>query len=140
MAANFNNVLIPNVSKLPKHKRVNIADRLPHKIDSTQRDEFKNLLDNHLEQGTAVNHGIKLSVHAARRLQERNLTIDGDEYLKLKSAIDKLRSKGGKESLIVTGNAAYIVDINNNKVVTAIDKDSINENVFTKIDSTMILN
>lgn len=138
MAGNLNNVLIPNVSRLPKHKKVDVSNRLPqqHGVD---KEEFKNLLNHQIEQ-TQDQHGIKLSVHAAKRLHERNLQMDGDEYVKLKTAMEKLRSKGGKDSLIVTGKAAYIVDVNNNKVVTAIDKDSIGENVFTKIDSTMILN
>ncbi len=139
MAGNLNNVLIPNVSRLPKHKKVDVSNRLPQQHDQVDKSEFKNLLNQQIEQ-TQQQHGIKLSLHAAKRLNERNLQMDGDEYLKLKSAIEKLRSKGGRESLIVTGKAAYIVDIKNNKVVTAIDKDSIGENVFTKIDSTMILN
>lgn len=139
MAGNLNNVLIPNVSRLPKHKKVDVSNRLPHDIKKSGNDEFKKLLNNQIDQ-TQANHGIKLSLHAAKRLNERNLQMDGDEYIKLKSAIDKLRAKGGKESLIITNKAAYIVDINNNKVVTAIDKDSISDNVFTKIDSTMILN
>ena len=139
MAGNLNNVLIPNVSRLPKHKKVDISNRLPGDLKSHDKSEFKNLLNNQIEQ-TQSQHGIKLSVHAAKRLNERNLQMDGDEYIKLKSAIDKLRAKGGRESLIITDKAAYIVDINNNKVVTAIDKESISENVFTKIDSTMILN
>lgn len=139
MAGNLNNVLLPNVSRLPKHKKVDVSNRLPADLKNQNKEEFKNLLNNQIDQ-TQNEHGIKLSVHAAKRLNERNLQMDGDEFVKLKSAIDKLRTKGGRESLIITNKAAYIVDINNNKVVTAIDKESINENVFTKIDSTMILN
>ncbi len=138
MDGKINNILIPNVSKLPKHKDVNVSDRL----DKLDGQEFKNLLDDKLNKisSSNIDHGIKLSIHAAKRLQERNLEMDSDEYLKLKGAIDKLRAKGGKDSLIITKNAAYIVDVGNNKVVTAIDKDNMAENVFTKIDSTLVVN
>jgi hypothetical protein len=37
----------------------------------------------------------------------------------------------------VTDKAAYIVDVKNNKVVTAVDKDSMNESIFTKIDGAV---
>ena len=50
-----------------------------------------------------------------------------------------LKNKGGKDSLVITDKAAYIVDVPGKKVVTAIDKESIESNVFTKIDSTVLV-
>ena len=60
--------------------------------------------------------------------------------MKIREGVDKLREKGGKESLIVTNQAAYIVDVDKSTVVTAIDKDAMADNVFTKIDSTVFMN
>jgi flagellar operon protein len=59
--------------------------------------------------------------------------------MKLKEAISKLRAKGGHDSLVVTSKAAYVVDVDKNTVVTAVDKNNMNENVFTKIDSTLFM-
>lgn len=133
--ANINNILIPNVSKIPSSKKVNVDNR----IDSQKSgEEFKSLLKDQVAQ-TKKEHGINLSTHAAKRLHERNLTMDSDEFYKLKDAMVKLRSKGGQDSLVITDKAAYIVDVPNNKIVTAIDKGSITDNVFTKIDSTVIV-
>lgn len=138
MTANskLNNILIPNVSRLPEHKKADTSNRLDQ---SQNPDEFKKILNDQIS-GAKDDFGIHLSTHAARRLNERNLQIDSAEYLKLKNAISKLKEKGGQDSLVVTGKAAYIIDVPNNKIVTAIDKDQMAENVFTKIDSTMILN
>jgi flagellar operon protein len=72
-------------------------------------------------------------------LQERQIDFTGEEYSKVKDAMTRLSEKGGKNSLVVTDNAAYIVDVAKNKVVTAVDKGSMNENVFTKIDSTVFV-
>lgn len=83
---------------------------------------------------------IKFSQHATKRLKDRNINIDNSEFLKLREAFNKLRSKGGKDSLVVTDNAAYILDVTNGKVVTAVDKEKMSENVFTKIDSTIFIN
>jgi flagellar operon protein len=74
-----------------------------------------------------------------KRLQERNIELDGNEYMKLKEAMMKLKSKGGHDSLVITNKAAYVVDVDKNTVVTAVDKNNMNENVFTKIDSTIFM-
>ena len=139
MATNINSLLIPNVTKLPGQKTVDQSG----KIDKGSSDEFKKLLD--LEVGekneaSLDKHGIQLSTHAEKRILERNIDFDSNEYLKLKNAIDKLKTKGGQDSLVITDKAAYIVDVNNKKVVTAMDKGALSENVFTKIDSTLFIN
>lgn len=132
----INSLLIPNVSKLPQHKSVDASNKLPQ---DGAPSEFQNLLNEQLAPQKQESE-LLFSTHAARRLQERNLNVDNDEYLKLKGAIDKLKSKGGQDSLVVTSKAAYIIDVPKNTVVTAIDKDSLSENVFTKIDSTLFIN
>lgn len=139
----INNILIPNVTKLPAKSNVETTN----KLGKGEVSEFKNLLDTSLEKSEnsalsidAAPKGLHLSTHAMRRLQERNLTIDKDEFAKIQSAVDKLKLKGGQDSLVITSNAAYIIDVPKNTIVTAIDKDSIGENVFTKIDSTILMN
>jgi flagellar operon protein len=131
----INNILIPKVSDAKK--RPNNGNK---KVISDKPTEFKTLLDQNTNKvQTKPTTDINFSKHASKRLEERNLKMDGDEYLKLQGAFDKLRTKGGKDSLVVTDKAAYILDIKNNKVVTAMDKGSMGENVFTKIDSTLFI-
>jgi flagellar operon protein len=140
----INNILIPNVTKLPSQKNVDTAN----KLIPGESSEFKNLLDSTLDQASSdasleslqTPKGLNLSTHAMRRLQERNLSLDKEEYAKLQSAMDKLKLKGGQDSLVITGKAAYILDVAKNTIVTAIDKDNIADNVFTKIDSTILMN
>jgi len=99
--------------------------------------EFKELLKENID---GPKEDVEFSGHALKRMKQRNLTMDNEEYLKLKEGIEKLKNKGGQDSLIVTNKAAYIVDVANNKVVTAMDKEDMAENVFTKIDSTLFIN
>jgi flagellar operon protein len=142
--AKINNMLIPNVTKLPSQKSVDTAN----KLNPNEKSEFKNLLDTTLDQSALAQQdvafpaqkGIHLSTHALKRLQERNLTLDKEEYAKLQTAMDRLKLKGGQDSLVITDKAAYILDVPKNTIVTAIDKASIGENVFTKIDSTILMN
>ena len=135
----INQHLIPNVSKLPNHSKVDVSNKLKSS-NPNEAHEFKNQLNEQLLQKENNDHGVKLSAHAAKRLHDRDLNMDSDEFLKIKDAISKLKSKGGKDSLVITNSAAYIVDVNNNKIVTAIDKNKMSENVFTKIDSTLFVN
>jgi flagellar operon protein len=135
-----NSFLIPNVSTLPSDAQK--ADQA-NVLKKGQASEFKGLMDRELlgPQVTPLDVGpdLKVSTHATKRLQERNIELDGNEYLKLKEAIGKLRAKGGHDSLVITGKAAYVVDVDKNTVVTAVDRNSMGENVFTKIDSTIFM-
>ena len=101
--------------------------------------EFKDLLSRRVSDEISKSD-IKLSNHARKRLEQRDLDFDGNEFLKIKDAIGKLKEKGGHDSLVITDKAAYIVDVDNETVVTAIDKAEMSENVFTKIDSTYFVN
>jgi len=139
-----NSFLIPNVSSLPsdvqKAEKANV-------LKQGDKSEFKGLVDQlsnadlRQPQVTQRDLGSELNVssHAMKRLQERNIELDGNEYMKLKEAISKLRNKGGHDSLVVTQKAAYVVDVDKNTVVTAVDKNNMSENVFTKIDSTIFM-
>ena len=109
---------------------------LPENVDTFNR-FLKKKIDS---SKSSEENGVRLSGHAKKRLEERNINLDGNEFLKIRDGIDKLKEKGGKDSLIVTEQAAYIVDVDNQTVVTAMDKDDMAENVFTKIDSTLFIN
>jgi flagellar operon protein len=139
-----NSILIPNVSSLPSD--VQKAEKA-NTLKQGDKSEFKGLVDQlsgqdlRQPQVSEKNLGpeITVSTHAMKRLQERNIQLDGNEYMKLKEAIGRLRNKGGHDSLVITEKAAYVVDVDKNTVVTAVDKMSMNENVFTKIDSTIFM-
>lgn len=131
-------MLIPNVTKLPGQKKVDQSNRLPSRGGNS---EFNEILKQKSAEGQKPMHGgLNVSGHAAQRLQERSIDFNGEEYMKVKDAMSRLKGKGAKQSLVVTDKAAYIVDVKNNKLVTAVDKASMNENVFTKIDSTLFVN
>jgi flagellar operon protein len=136
LSQNINNILIPNVTKTSTQKKVDVSNRLPKDGDVS---EFSKILQKNIEE-KPIHGGIELSTHAAKRLEERKIDFRGDEYMKVKDAMTKLKEKGSQSSLIVSDKAAYIVDVKNNKLITAVDKESMSENVFTKIDSTIFIN
>lgn len=82
---------------------------------------------------------VKFSNHAQQRLKSRNIQLDSGDMQKLQGAVEKAREKGSRESLILMNDLALVVSIKNNTVITAVDGDSIKENVFTNIDSAVVV-
>jgi flagellar operon protein len=80
----------------------------------------------------------KFSQHAKSRIESRNLELTSDDLSKLDGAIDKASEKGAKDSMIFLRDMAFIVNVKNRTVVTALDSEQIKENVFTNIDSVVI--
>jgi flagellar operon protein len=80
---------------------------------------------------------IKFSNHAMKRLESRNIQLSETSIDKIKNAVEKAELKGAKDSLIMLDNTAYVVNIPNRTVVTAIELKQASENVFTNIDSVV---
>ncbi len=82
---------------------------------------------------------LKFSNHAIERMASRGISFKPEELTKLNDAVEKAAQKGSRESLILMGDNALIVSVKNRTVVTAMDREQMKENVFTNIDSTVIL-
>ena len=82
---------------------------------------------------------IKFSNHAVERMQTRGISYNPESLLKLDEAIKKAAAKGSKDTLVLMDDSALIVSVKNNTVVTVMDKNSLRENVFTNIDSTVVI-
>ena len=83
--------------------------------------------------------GVKFSQHAQDRLRARNITFSAAELANLEGAVNSVAQKGGKESLVMMGDSALVVSVRNRTVVTALDKAQMRGNVFTNIDSAVII-
>ncbi len=99
------------------------------------RDDFQKILLDKL----ADEQKIKFSAHAQNRLQSRNIEMTADRMVKLAEAMDRAQDKGSKDSLIFMKDVAFIVNLNNRTVITAVDDETLKENVFTNIDSAVIV-
>jgi flagellar operon protein len=82
---------------------------------------------------------VRLSQHALERLKSRGITFSEADMKQLAGAVDSVAQKGGKDSLIMMGDAALVVSVKNRTVVTAMDRQGMKGNVFTNIDSAVVL-
>lgn len=83
--------------------------------------------------------GVKFSQHAQDRLKARNINFSSDQLQQLEGAVNSVALKGGKDSLVMMGDAALVVSVKNRTVVTAMDRNQMKGNVFTNIDSAVII-
>lgn len=82
---------------------------------------------------------VKFSHHAEERLRQRGIEFQPEQLAKIDDAIEKAALKGAKDSLMLINDTALIVNIKNRTVVTAMDEASMKDNLFTKIDSAVII-
>lgn len=82
---------------------------------------------------------LKLSAHAQNRIESRKISLDRSDWEKIEKGIDKAAAKGAREALVLTEKAALVVSVKNRTVITAVDPANLKENVFTNIDSAVIV-
>src|SRR5690606_28580515 len=80
-----------------------------------------------------------ISKHAQKRVDERNISIQDSKWEEIQMKISEAKTKGIRDSLVVTKNAALIVNVPNNTVITAMNRDEANSQIFTNINGTIIL-
>jgi flagellar operon protein len=108
------------------------APSAQHSAQPAGSQSFGRILDQELA-------GVKFSQHALQRLSSRNITLDGSDLARISGAVDKAAQKGSRDSLILMNNLALVVSVKNRTVITAMDGTNIKDNVFTNIDSAVIV-
>lgn len=83
---------------------------------------------------------VQFSNHAIKRLENREIDVmENDSLERLNKGVELAAQKGCGQSLILVDSTAYIVSVANNKVITTISQADLKDNVFTNIDSTVIV-
>lgn len=82
---------------------------------------------------------LKVSGHAQTRLQSRKIELGTAEWDRVMAGVDRAAAKGAKESLVMIDDVALVVSVKNRTVITAVDKAQLKDNVFTNIDSAVIV-
>jgi flagellar operon protein len=132
-----NTLLIPNVGSLPSAGGIQPGSSERLKGAKTAPGEFDQILDQ-MAKGSDIKAPLKVSAHAAQRLQERQIKMDPATWAKVSRAVDQAEAKGLEDALVLTGEGAFIVSVKNRTVITALDRGSAQGNVFTNIDGAVI--
>ncbi len=103
--------------------------QVQNKVDNgnTFKTVFKDALDN-----------LKFSAHARARISSREVTIEGNDINRLNNAVNRAEAKGAREALVIMDDKAFIINVTNKTVITAVNKEQLDSNVITNIDAAVI--
>jgi flagellar operon protein len=103
--------------------------------NTDKANSFKDVLNNTI----ADKKSFVISNHAAERLQNRNISFNASDMNRINEGINKAEEKGAKDCLILYKDVALVTSIKNRTIITAVDNNSSKGNVFTNIDSVVML-
>ena len=100
---------------------------------------FEEVLRQKQNQTVMESSELKFSKHAASRLNDRNIALTDSQNIRLENGVKQASEKGITESLVLVDSLAFIVNVPNKTVVTALDQTEANSNIFTNIDGAVII-
>lgn len=83
--------------------------------------------------------GLKFSKHAGERLEQRDIRLSDEQMTRLEEGTEKAILKGIKESLVIVDDLSFIVNTRNRTVITAMDQNNNEDNIYTNIDGAVII-
>ena len=96
---------------------------------------FADVLRSTIEKNSEVN----FSNHAIKRAVDHNMDITDDELNRLNEGVRLASEKNLDDTLILVGEKAFVVSVKNNTVITTVNNNSIQGNVFTNINGAVIV-
>ncbi len=96
---------------------------------------FRQILSKKIEEG---NYNLRFSSHAMQRLVARGINLTSYDLNRVDGAVERAKAKGAKDSLVLLGDLAFLVSVENRTVITALVGSSLREKIFTHIDSAVI--
>lgn len=92
-----------------------------------------------LQKKVQADNNLRFSKHASVRLQQRGIDLTDGQLERLMDGTRKAGQKGIRDSLVIVDELAFIVNVPNHTVVTAMDSKDAVENIFTNIDGAVIM-
>lgn len=119
-----------------------ISSQSQQKVNE-QSTAFSELLRQRMENvgsmPTVNNTEIEFSKHAQQRVEQRGIEINSELLAQLKNSVEKAQEKGAKNIVAFDAERAFIINVVQNRVITAISQDEMQGNVFTNIDGAVLL-
>ncbi len=100
---------------------------------------FGELLQQELAKSGQPSQSVAFSKHAISRAQERGIEVTPDLMDQLAGSVIRAQAKGATNILAMDSEKAFIINVPNAKVITAITQEEMRENIFTNIDGAVFL-
>ncbi|WP_058307810.1 TIGR02530 family flagellar biosynthesis protein [Gracilibacillus massiliensis] len=110
----------------------------PNILPNQQVERQKNV-ETSFKEVLGQQQSVQISKHAEQRMASRNIEITADKWQQVESKLEEASKKGVRESLVITDQAAFIVNAKNKTVITAMEKSEIKSKIFTNINGTILI-
>lgn len=97
--------------------------------------QFADILQKEADKAQSV----QFSKHAAQRVRERGIEMTDSLLTNLNQAVQKAKEKGSRDVVVIGESGAFIVNVPHNIVVTTMSGAEMKENIFTNIDSAVLM-
>lgn len=135
-----------NTALNPVNTPEKVADKSDENLKSinstnTLESSFAKTLQSKLQEKTELKStGVEFSKHALERLNDRRIDLRENGKLdRLNKAVEIAAEKGSNDTLVLVDSTAFVVSVKNNKVITTLSQQDLQGNIFTNIDSTVIM-
>jgi flagellar operon protein len=107
----------------------------------TQKTSFRQALNQTAELRDKENapEEITFSRHAAKRLDQRGISVNDHLKSDLENAVAKAREKGAREVAVIGNQGVFIVNVTNNVVVTTMTQEDMKNRILTNIDGAVMM-
>lgn len=123
------------IEKINQYENVRQLKLRGASVVSERNNSFSQMLHSRIGE----QEGLQFSRHAAERATQRGIEMSDSFLNQLQSAVDKARQKGARDVVVISERGAFIVNVPNNTVVTTMSGNEMKENIFTNIDSAVLL-
>lgn len=82
---------------------------------------------------------VAFSKHALSRAEERGIEVTPTLLERLGDSVERAEAKGATNILALDQSLAFIVNVPNNRVITALSEAEMKESIFTNIDGAVFL-
>ena len=106
---------------------------------------FSTLLKEQLDKNKAAQSNslqsspLHFSKHAQERIGQRGIEISEKLMDNLEQAVSKARDKGARDIVVIDVSGAFVVNVPNNTVITTMTGSEMKDNIFTNIDSAVLI-
>ena len=108
-------------------------------VQNSQKTNIQGPTFNDVLSKIKSNESVKFSKHAMERLNSRNIELSNSELERINQGVDKAKSKGVRDALIMMDNKVFVASVQNKTIITAAMDEQLKDNVFTNIDGAVIV-
>ena len=122
------------IDRISSVQGVGASVRRPAAADAAQQSFRTQLLARQQES-----QSIAFSKHARQRAEQRGIQVDDELMDQLSDTVEKAQAKGATNILAFDTTRAFIINVPNGRVITAMSPEEMKEIIFTNIDGAVIL-